>query len=513
MTTTAAPSDLSPRMAELFPDAQEELLLTAAKSHCAVFLDRYGVINDPTRGPIPFRLWDWQWELLALLLRRKRVIILKARQLGVSWLLAGYGLWVALTRPGSTVLFVSRKEGVAAELLAKAVFIYRHLPKELQLPVDRKRDRENDTELYWAANGSKLLALASTKGAGRSESATLVIPDEWAYHPDDVEMYGSYEPTLGPSGQIVGCSTANGRRGLFYNLYTEAKRGLGGYTPVFLPWRLRPDYTDAFYLAKRATYEAAGQPWMLHQEFPEDENSAFGGSLRLYFPREALERLSSVTEPPSLLTCFDENGEEVAKDSNARRGTLSIWVEPKAGQRYVIGADVADSGVGGSRSAAVVIDARTLRHVATLVGLWEPYTYTRLLVDLGKRYHMALLSPERNNHGISVVEGLSRLYQYPNIYRTRLKGQGEQRLGWITNAQSRPLMLDTLRGALADGSFLTQDEELVAELWTFEEDELGRGRAAASSRDDLVFAPAIAVICREQFPAHRRAYVTTPLSR
>mgnify|MGYP001558066449 CR=1 FL=1 len=513
MTTAQAPPDLSPRMAELFPDAQEEMLLKAAMAHPAIMLDHYGIISDPIRGPLPFRLWDWQWELLALLLKHQRVIILKARQLGVSWLLAGYGLWVALTRPGSTVLFISRKEFVAAELLAKAVYIYRRLPKELQLPPDRKRDRENDTELYFASSGSKLLALASTKGAGRSESATLVIPDEWAFHPDDVEMYSSYDPTLGPSGQIVGCSTANGRRGLFYNLYTEARRGLGGYHPIFLPWRLRPDYTEAFVQSKRATYEAAGKPWMVLQEYPEDENSAFGGSLRLYFQREALDRLAGVIERPSTLTCYNLDGEEVGVSDASRRGTLSIWQPPRPAQRYVIGADVADSGLGGSRSAAVVLEARTLRHVATLVGLWAPYTYTRLLVDLGKRYNMALLAPERNNHGISVVEGLSHLWQYPNIYRTRMRGQGEVKLGWITTTQSRPLLLDSLKEAVADGSWLTQDSEWLEEAYTFEEDERGWGRAAASSRDDLIFAAGIAIMARMQYPVTRHSYTTTPLSR
>ena len=174
---------------------------------------------------------------------------------------------------------------------------------------------------------------------------------------------------------------------------------------------------------------------------------------------------------------------------------------------------MADSGIGGSRSAAIVLDSRTLRHVATLSGLWEPFTYTQLLVALGKRYNNAVIAPERNNHGISVVEGLSHLYNYPNIFHSRTIQSKELRLGWLTNTQTRPLMLDTLRAALADESFFTQDEELVEELYTFEEDERGKAKAATGMKDDRVLAAAIAVAARDQYPAVRRSYATTPLSR
>lgn len=503
---------LSPRAAELFPDTDQSSLMRASLQHPAVFLDVFGIIHDPTRGQIPFRLWDWQWELLAILLQHKRVVVLKARQLGVSWLLAGYALWVALAKPNSTILLVSRKEGVAAELLAKSSFLYHHLPPPLRVPFSRK-DRDNDTELSFANINSKLVALASTKGAGRSESATLVVPDELAFHPDDVEMYASYEPTLGTTGQIVGCSTANGRRGLFYALYTAARRGGGEFYPVFLPWQLRPDYTEAFRESKRLTFEAAGQPWLLAQEYPATEDEAFGGSLRTFFSRDALEKLSSVVAPPKETLFYDGQGEISTQAGTGGGGSLRIWQAPRNGMRYVIGADPADSSTSGSRSTALVLDARTLHHVATLAGFWEPYTFTKLLVELGRRYHQAVIAPERNNHGISVVEGLSHLWQYPNIYRTRTKVGHELRLGWITNTESRHTMLDAMRAAVADGSFFTQDGELVEEMWSFEETEAGRAQAASGARDDLIFGAAIALMARAQYPVTRRSYTTPLLSR
>ncbi|HJY88001.1 MAG TPA: hypothetical protein VKE24_14295, partial [Candidatus Acidoferrales bacterium] len=76
----------------------------------AYFLDTYGHIYDATsREWVPFRLWRSQLQTLQSVAEHRLVIILKARQLGLTWLVLGYALWLMLFRPAATVLLFSRR--------------------------------------------------------------------------------------------------------------------------------------------------------------------------------------------------------------------------------------------------------------------------------------------------------------------------------------------------------------------------------------------------------------------
>lgn len=506
--TPPRPADLSPRAQAIFPDPEYGQLIDAARSHPAIFLDVFGSIFDaPSNRAMRFQLWDWQWSALNYMLQHKRVIILKARQLGMSWLAAGYALWVALTKPNSVILLVSRTEGVASTLLSKCSYIYNRLPAELKSPNPSRRDKDNTTEMYFAAFNSKILAVASTRESGRSESSTLVIADEWADHPEAAEMYSSYEPTTGTEGQIIGLSTAKGRSGFFYKLYSEAKRGMNDFLPLFLGAHLRPDYTDEFLAAKHRTYEMAGEEWMFYREYPSKDLDAFQGSLDLFFPADALQRLSNGVRPPVKLLW----------DNNFR-----IWETPRRGQRYTIGVDPARGGA--DSSVGFVMDARATRHVATLrSNRWSPYQFAELLHRLGTEFYCsdpnapesaAIMAVERNAGGLAVIEALSQVWSYPNLARFKPRKKGAAwHTGWDTNSATRPLLLADLSAAVADESFYTQDEEWLDEAFTFERDELGRPSASSTNHDDHITASGVCLQARNQYPVVRGVRQTTPLSR
>ena len=60
----------------------------------AFFLDRFGYVYDPpASGWTRFRLWPEQVRALEQLTAHRLAVILKARQLGMSWLTVGFGLW------------------------------------------------------------------------------------------------------------------------------------------------------------------------------------------------------------------------------------------------------------------------------------------------------------------------------------------------------------------------------------------------------------------------------------
>ena len=86
------------------------------------FCEHYGHIEDRTKDEIvqPFRLWPAQRQALKELKENKQNIILKARQLGFSWLVVHYAITVML-RPGRVVVGLSRSENEAMELIAQQV--------------------------------------------------------------------------------------------------------------------------------------------------------------------------------------------------------------------------------------------------------------------------------------------------------------------------------------------------------------------------------------------------------
>ena len=100
------------------PDPARIELLACAEDP-AYFLDRYVFIYDATLADwVPFRLWSAQLDTLDTIRAHRLVVILKARQLGLTWLVLAFALWLLLFYPIATVLLFSLRDDEAADLLA-----------------------------------------------------------------------------------------------------------------------------------------------------------------------------------------------------------------------------------------------------------------------------------------------------------------------------------------------------------------------------------------------------------
>jgi len=120
----------------------------------AYFVDRYCQIYDKVaRAWVPFRLWRCQWEVLQDFRAYQLNVVLKARQLGLSWLaLAFYGLWRTLFEPIAKVGVFSKRDDEAVYLLGDERLrgMYNRLPTWLQA---RKVER-SDAHNFILSNGS-----------------------------------------------------------------------------------------------------------------------------------------------------------------------------------------------------------------------------------------------------------------------------------------------------------------------------------------------------------------------
>ncbi len=81
---------------------------------------------------VKFELWPAQVETLAAMAGSRKLVILKARQLGISWLSLSYALWLMLFQSPATILLFSLREEESKELLWRLRGMYERLPAHLR---------------------------------------------------------------------------------------------------------------------------------------------------------------------------------------------------------------------------------------------------------------------------------------------------------------------------------------------------------------------------------------------
>lgn len=249
---------------------------------CAYFTHTYGQLDQPqgdgTLATIPFALWPAQVALLWQVMRARQLLILKARQLGISWLLCAYTLWLCLFHPGRLVLLFSRGQHEADELIRRVKVLYHRLPDWLRAELPQL-GTDNTSELGWS-NGSRVRSLPATENAGRSFTASLVIMDEFAFMQWAAKLYTAVKPTVDGGGQLIVLSTANGKSNLFADLWERTMQRLTQFVPIFLSWRMRPDRDEAWFAQVRRD---AVDPQLVSQEYPATPDEAFVSTDRSRF--------------------------------------------------------------------------------------------------------------------------------------------------------------------------------------------------------------------------------------
>lgn len=256
------------------------------------FVNGYGHVQPPTGDPLPFRMWPEQHEVMDAFLTQLRVIVLKARQLGLTWLALHYAVWLMAfneATPHARVLAMSKREEDAKKLLARARRIVRMLPAFLRPDEDPRTSApsESTRELVLTGRGS-MQSLVSTPEAARMETVTLFLWDEAAFSRNRTasRIWTSAQPTLGGEGQAFVISTGNGPAEApgdgqaFAQLWQRARAGEVAegerepLHPIFLPDSTDPRRTTLQRDADRRTY-LSGEDY--EQEHPETEEQALQG--------------------------------------------------------------------------------------------------------------------------------------------------------------------------------------------------------------------------------------------
>lgn len=201
------------------------------------------IMQSETSEVIPFNPLSYRLKILKKLYKGKNLLGKKSRRVGWSWTVALFVAWLINFRPGVRVLFLSKNEDDAKDLLAKVRFILRNLAyhdaKEFEdatlapwLLNHIETDNQTTLSIGFHNDEGKVTkvstveSLTTTGQSGRSRGATLIFIDEFGFiKPDDEKTWTAIKPTVARGGQWVACSTCNGVGGVFHRLCMQAERG------------------------------------------------------------------------------------------------------------------------------------------------------------------------------------------------------------------------------------------------------------------------------------------------
>lgn len=466
----------------------EVLEWTKCSKSPAYFVHNYCWIYDnETSDWIRFRLWKEQYQVIKLIHANQFVIILKARQLGLTWLNLGYALWLMLFRAIATVLLFSKRDDEARYLLGDERLrgMYARLPDWMKA----KNIITDNEHLLELSNGSTARAFPTS--AGDSYTATFALVDEADLVPDLGTMLRSVKPTIADGGQMVLLSRADKRQpnSLFKRTYKAAKLGLNEWVSVFLPWHVRPGRDVAWYAAMvKDTQQNTGGLDDVYEQYPAtDEEALAPAQLDKRIPQTWLRR------------CYEEERPipaDALPPDTPDIPDLKVFRPPVPGERYVVGMDCAEGLPTSDDSATDVVEVTRGEQVAKFAGKYTPEAHAAMSAKLAHWYNDAPLMPENNNHGWSAI-----LWLKDNTRLEILEGHNRKD-GWSSTTLGKVILYDTMAESAKHSEVIIHDFVTYTQLQSIEKATL---RAPERELEDQADSFALANVARSA-PVERTVY-------
>ena len=271
--------------------AKVELELRKCSRDVSYFIEKYVFIEDRDVEEIVvhFDLWDGQKDTLKVIDENRLTIILKTRQLGITWLAIAYAVHKIIFKPGYSVVVISKSELEALEFIRRVVFMLTYLPtwmtrkysgatKKLNMPLYDPRT-ESVTIINNGKQDSIIRAMTAGPDSGRSFTVNLVVLDEWAHQMHAKEIWSAAFPSINrpTGGKVIGLSTA--KKGTFHEeMWHLAEAGENDFVPIFLPWWTDPRRTPGWY---EKTKKAMPHDYM--SQYPATPEEAFSAGEGRFF--------------------------------------------------------------------------------------------------------------------------------------------------------------------------------------------------------------------------------------
>ena len=435
------------------------------------FMNKYLKIQHPLRGLIKFNTFPFQDDCVKDFNEHRFNIILKSRQLGLSTLVAAYAVWQAVFYKDKNILIIATKLAVAQNFIRKVKTYLKSMPKWLLVPTLIA----NNKQQVEFSNGSQIKAVPTSEDAGRSEALSLLIVDEAAFVRNFDELWMGLYPTLSTGGRAILLSTPNGVGGQYHEIYTKSDRKENEFNSIKLMWDVHPERNDGWFEKETKN--------MSKKQVAQELLCDFASSGDTFLTNDVLDKIRVLTKEPI--------------EKSGPNNNIWYWEYPIEGVNYILSADIA-RGDSGDYSTFHVINTKKMSISSEFKGKIPPDQFASLVYDVAKRFNTAMVCPENNAYGYTMLVKLSDL-GYKNIYFAKEKEKYEYlyggsnnigKAGFTTSKESRDKILANLEESLRNGVVKTYSRRLFSELKTF----IWNGKKITAMKgynDDLIMSIAI----------------------
>ena len=415
------------------------------------FIENYIMIVSLDEGLVPFKMYDFQKEMVGTFHSNRFTICKLPRQSGKSTTIIAYLLHYVLFNPSVNVAILANKAATARDLLGRLQLAYEHLPKWLQQGVMSWNKGSLELE-----NGSKILASSTSASAVRGGSYNIIFLDEFAYVPSNVaeQFFSSVYPTIssGKTTKVMIVSTPHGMN-MFYKLWNDAENGRNTYVPIEVHWSEIPGRDETW---KIETIKNTSE-----QQFNTEFECEFLGSIDTLIKAQKLKTMSY--NPPI--------------QSNAG---LDVFEKPLKDHTYVLTADVS-RGTSNDYSAFLVFDVTQMPY--KIVAKYrdneiKPLLFPAKIYDVAKAYNQSFVLIEVNDIGEQVASTMQYDLEYDNLIMASMRGRagqvlgggfsgGRAQLGVRTTKAVKRIGCSNLKQMIEDDKLIIQDLQIINELSTF----------------------------------------------
>lgn len=236
-------AEISEEAKKIIP-TNEELKINKIADKFEYFLEKYVYIEDKERHTaIKLHLWPEQKKIIADMAESPLLVILKARQLGLTWLEAGFCDWMMIINMLFLGIVISVNEALSIEFLERVYFIHDRLPWWLKPPT-KSRTKQTFELQHDKGLISCIKSLPSTDLGAQSKTPNLLIMDEVCKNRMAKDIFNSSYPGIETSkGRVVLISNAIKEGSGWYfmrDLYIASMSGSNKFKRIFLPWNAHP---------------------------------------------------------------------------------------------------------------------------------------------------------------------------------------------------------------------------------------------------------------------------------
>ena len=433
------------------------------------FAMKYVKIINLDEGLVPFKMYDFQEQLVNNFHNNRFNICKMPRQSGKSTTVVSYLLHYAIFNDSVTVGILANKAQTARDLLGRLQIAYENLPKWMQQGIIAWNKGSMELE-----NKSKIIAASTSASAVRGMSFNIIFLDEFAFVANHLadDFFSSVYPTIssGKSTKVIIVSTPRGMNH-FYRLWHDAELGRNEYVTTDVHWSEVPGRDEAW---KEQTIKNTSE-----------------AQFRVEFECEFLGSVDTLIAPSKLKTMvYDE------PINRGKRGG-EIYENPIPKHNYSITVDVA-RGVEKDYSAFIVFDTTEFPYKVVAKyrnNTIKPMLFPSVIVDFAKAYNDAFVLCEVNDIGDQIASILFYDMEYENVLMTAMRGRAGQVLGQGFSGSKVQLGVKmsktvkkigslNLKTLIETDKLIIKDYNIIAELTTFIE-KANSFEAEEGCNDDL----------------------------